>query len=387
MADINVTIFENSTDNGSVQDVNIFYAIFIPIFCVVTSFANLATIIAFCKVPELWERPSEVLILSLSCADFGTGLLVLPLFSPMYITPGSYPFGENICALFVFLLDVTVNASLLSLLNISIDRFLLVYKEYPRYLKMQSRYRVNLAIIVSWSISIFTGIVEMGMWRVAKSLDYTASQIDYAAECLSPPRRMQSYSLPLFMVFYFTPALLMSCFSIAFLYFLRKRLVKSRRTDVKSSKSKLDTALQMENQLSSKSKDPEVQKEHHQSAISMSTSKPHTPSVIQTSQKRQQSDRNRYVKPAVTLMALVSAMAICMLPYCFYVIIVECLCQKCSYEFNLLKALLFLQFCNACLDPFLYAMTQRKIREFYIKTLKRVQSCALCKEGGHYSCR
>ena len=357
MASYNLSIDDaNSTNTDDTVGFNLFYAIFLPTFCTTTVLGNLATIRAFWKLPELWERPSEALILSLACADFGTGLLVVPLWSPMYITPGYYPFGEGVCGIFIFLLDVQVNASLLTLLNISIDRFMMVYKEYPQYLKMQTKTRINVTIGISWSIAIFTGVVELSMWEFAKTRDYTAANIDYAKVCLSPARRWQTFSITLFMVFYFIPALMMCCFSGSFLYHLRKRLIKNR-TEIPGSS---------------------VQRSAQNSGVNMentSFSKPSTSAVIQQAvRKRRRQVRNRYVRPAITLMVLVVAMLVCILPYCCYVLVVECLCQRCTYQFDLFVGLLFLQFCNACLDPFLYAVTQRKIREYHVRTFKSLKS-------------
>ena len=74
--------------------------------------------------------------------------------------------------------------------------------------------------------------------------------------------------------------------------------------------------------------------------------------------------RNRYIKPAVTLTGLVLSMAICMLPYCFYVIIIELGCELCNNT-DVLYALLLLQFSNSALDPIIYVFTREKVRQFY----------------------
>ena len=74
--------------------------------------------------------------------------------------------------------------------------------------------------------------------------------------------------------------------------------------------------------------------------------------------------RNRYVKAAVTLGALVVAVNICVLPFILYVIIVSFFCPQCSNGFirDILANILYM---NSCLNPILYAATMSKIRRFY----------------------
>ena len=75
------------------------------------------------------------------------------------------------------------------------------------------------------------------------------------------------------------------------------------------------------------------------------------------------STKNRYIKPAVSMLILVFAMVICMLPYCLYVMIIQLFCETCN-TLVVIYAIFLLQFCIACLDPFLYGMNQKKTR-FY----------------------
>ena len=82
---------ETSWDNK--VEINVAYAVVIPTVCILTIIGNLGTIYAFWKLPELLEKPSEMLILSLSCADLLNGLIVMPSFAPVWITPGYWPFG------------------------------------------------------------------------------------------------------------------------------------------------------------------------------------------------------------------------------------------------------------------------------------------------------
>ena len=317
------------------HDVHVFYAVFIPTLCFLITFGNMGTIFAFWKLPSLREKPSELLILSLSCADLITGMIVIPLFSPVYVTPGNWPFKEVTCRIFIFFMDLAVHASLFSLCMISMDRFLLVYKEYPQYVKIQSHLRIKTSLAIGWTFSLITGLIEFFMWDVAKTLDETALLIDYTKHCLSPPRRMRSFALPFFLTLYFFPVVLVCSLSASIFYRLHQRLNTSWGMRADSQLSKTSNATQ----------DTSAHK-------------------AMTAQLR-----NRYIKPAVTLLVLVSAMAVCMLPYCVHVIVVEVFCTDCANNHTLYALILF-QFCNAALDPLMYALTQKKIQRFYKARLK-----------------
>ena len=80
--------------------------------------------------------------------------------------------------------------------------------------------------------------------------------------------------------------------------------------------------------------------------------------------------RNRYIKPGITLIGVVLAMTICMLPFGFYVIIIESGCEECN-DNDILYGLFLMLLCNACIDPFIYVLTQRKIRKFYDSLLMK----------------
>ena len=316
-------------------EIELAYAIAIPFLSFVTTVGNLLILVAFLKIPSLWVKPSEALILNLSVVDLLTGAVVLPLWACGYIAPGYWPFGETGCKLAIIFVNIATQASLYTLISISIDRLLLVVTEYPQYLKLQSRYRVRVTIFCCWTLSMFGWVIEIALWDFAKTIDQTAGNVDYTKRCLSPPRRLESFSTYMFVTLYWTPIMTICGLSVAFLFFLRKRLKKSRTSGMAS-------------QELSQARDQQTTQDHSQGSA-----------------KGSSTTSNRYIKPAVTLLILVLAMAICMLPYCLYVMIIELFCETCT-SFRLLYIFFLLQFGNACIDPFLYGMTQRKIRHFYM---------------------
>ena len=332
----------NSTDKDDVE-VDVFFAFLLPTLGLIAILLNSATILAFWRLARLREKPSELLILNLSFSDLLTGLAVIPLWSPVYITPAHWPLGENGCRVAILFLNMGIHGSLFAVLSISIDRFMLISMEYPRYVYAMTRKRVKLVIAAIWLLGLVTVAIEMGLWDVAKVVDKDAATIDYTMYCLSPPRRLLAFSVTFFLCFYMLPVIIVCVLSIAFLYLLHKRIKRGEEHRLRS---------------------------HSQRSSQMDIKIPPTQWANDNLIPRRQL-RKRYIRPAFTLIALVSAMACCMIPYCLYVIITDFMyeCPTCQ-NVDILYNLLLLQFCNACLDPFLYAMTKKKIRKFYQSSWK-----------------
>ena len=344
--------------------VNVFYAIVIPLTSLVATGLNIATIYAFWRLPKLRHKPSEVLILNLSCADLLTGMLVLPLASPLYITPGAWPFGEVGCQIAILLLNIGIPASLFALISISMDRFLLVYMEYPKYVTIQSKFRIYITIATCWVAALLSVFIELGVWNYAEEDIKDQLIIDYTKLCLSPARRLKSFFLTYFLVLYFIPIVAVCSLSIAFLYYLHKRHVNSKRRSTETMKTVRDST-----EISSVSSTPSGSQQQLQEPP-----KKKSPSHVL---------RKRYIRPAATLVSLVLAMAICMLPYSFYVLAMDFFCSHCPLNTDIIYALLLLQFSNAYLNPLLYAITHRRIRKFHKACLRtmftRLQTLRCCK--------
>ncbi len=359
----------NSTTNDGAIEVNIFFAIFIPILILVTSALNLATIAAFWKIPSLRMKPGDLLILNLSVVDLVTGIILLPISAPLHITPNHWPTGESGCKVAICVLNLCIHGSLFALTTISIDRFLLVFMEYPKYLKTVTREKVYKIIAAGWIFACITVGIEVGLWEKAKDIDESAKTIPFHEVCLSPARRIQAYSLSIFLLLYLFPVLLVCAFSIGFLFQLRKRLQNNISRQTKMAKHAKDKKLEMSESTTSSSTTLVDTPDKQDTVIDKDKSVDANRNFNQDHHQV----RNRYIKPGITLVSLVIAMGICMLPYCFYVIITESGCELCNNT-KVLYGLLLLQFCNACLDPFIYVLTRKEIRRFYINLAQKIKN-------------
>ena len=328
-------------DTGISYTINYYFAVFIPLLSLLIITGNILIMVAFWKLPSIRDKPSEYLILNLSFVDLCTGFTLLYI-SPLFIYSGYNPLGELGCRFANASFNITVSASVFTLIAISTDRFLLVLIAYPKYLKWQSTFRIRLTIITCWFFAFLLSAIEHSIWNFAKTLSERAAGIDFKVVCLSPPRRLQAYSLYGFFGIYLGPVLIVCILSSAFLFLLWRRIQMNNR---------VGTALATQ-------------------STSMPQDRQNEPSEYRPNgndQPANQPRRNsRYTKPALSLTVLVSAMALCMLPYSIYIIIIQFFCPTCFMP-TLVNTLLVMQSCNAVLDPILYGMTQRKIRNFYFR--------------------
>ena len=119
-------------------------------------------------------------------------------------------------------------ASLYMICAICLDRFLLVYKEYPQYVKIQSKRRIYINIAFAWLWPMAWGVIEISLWDVGKKIiDETTTLIDFSKICISPSRRIKAFAGPLFLQSIIVPIILVVGLSAGFFYLLHKRLVTS----------------------------------------------------------------------------------------------------------------------------------------------------------------
>ena len=199
-------------------------------------------------------------------------------------------------------------------------------------MKIQTERRIYTCIAVIWLWSIMSAVIDAVLWD---------AKIPVSRRCVSPV--VGKAAGILYLVNLGIPVMSVGGLSAAFFYHLHKRLKKSWDMRAES---------QFGNQLATVSSSVE-QKSGSRARSS-------------EQQKLQRKQRKQYTKPAVLLSFLVSAMAICTLPLSIYVVLVSSVCPQC-FDPEIYFFLAFLLFSNGMLDPFLYAMTQRKIMRFYKK--------------------
>ena len=338
-----------STTNNSHQDqttqivsISVAYAAIYPPAMLLTIVANFATIYAFIKERGLREKPSDLLVLSLAGADMLLDTVILPLNAPNFIL-SHWPFGETLCKVLTCLSITCTEAGYMIMVAISYDRLLLISIPYPSYVRRQTQRRIYFYIGLCWFNANLLGLLELSLWDYSKGMSQAAAVIDFSYQCLSPVRRLKIAALAEFFTFILAPIISVIVLSVIFLVRLRRRLIERQQVDPLS---------------------------HEQSETSMNHLS-NSQAVRLPATRGTSSGISRYIKPAITLTALVAAMIICVVPYCLYIIYLGFFCPTC-YDRTSVYAFVFMIYLNSLINPFLYAATQSKIRNFYRRKIRLI---------------
>eukprot|EP00057_Strongylocentrotus_purpuratus_P028841 XP_011683315.1 PREDICTED: uncharacterized protein LOC105447216 [Strongylocentrotus purpuratus] len=179
------TQFNNRTPVLSSEDSNLPLSTSIPVVVIygiliaTTVIGNLFVIISYFQDRKLRQRPANLIILNLAFADLIVGLVPLTV-NPTIIVSGRWLFGEYFCRLYRVIDYLAVYVSVVMIVFISIDRYLLVTKPIKHRL-LVTRKRVRYAIMSAW-ITYFTVFILLSFgWT---TFGGQKEMMDYSHECL-----------------------------------------------------------------------------------------------------------------------------------------------------------------------------------------------------------
>ncbi len=227
---------DNLTNNDTFSDLatpspeetaragSVFIGLVLLVLVVITLVGNILTISAFVSNVLLRQKPSNLLLLSLSCCDLMVGATGLPV-AAIHTGLGYWPLGKAMCVINAYFSVIGVSAGMYTITAVSLDRYFLVSREYPAYLKLQSSRNVKLTIAAAWVIAILISSCELLLWLTG---DY--SDVDYSKECLSPVRSDPRFVIVIFLLLFVIPFLVMLISTLRFSMLLRRRLHKPKRT-------------------------------------------------------------------------------------------------------------------------------------------------------------
>ena len=121
---------------------------------------NIITIHAMRKTSSL-PKPLKTLLLSLAVSDLGVGLLVQPFYIAWMVSP-SY----SMLTTLNIILITFANASFLSVVAISVDRFLAIHL-HLRYQELVTQKRVVAVMISMWVLCLFLPLI---FWWTSKEI-------------------------------------------------------------------------------------------------------------------------------------------------------------------------------------------------------------------------
>ncbi|XP_028316222.1 histamine H2 receptor-like isoform X2 [Gouania willdenowi] len=123
----------------------------LSLIILLTVVGNVLVCLAVCASRRL-RCLTNCFIVSLAVTDLLLGLLVLP-FSALLLLNGEWPLGPIFCNFYICMDVMLCTASILTLLAISVDRYLAVTMPL-RYISLVLPWRVAVTMVIVWAISI-----------------------------------------------------------------------------------------------------------------------------------------------------------------------------------------------------------------------------------------
>ncbi|XP_061608146.1 histamine receptor H2b [Phyllopteryx taeniolatus] len=144
-------------------------------FIILTIGGNALVCLAVGLSRRLW-RIANCFVVSLAVTDLLMGLLVLPFSATLELRSGRWPLGGTVRNIYVSSDVLLCAASILSLLAISVDRYLAISAPL-NYSSRITPPRVTLAIVAIWASSPAVSFVPMHLgWNTA---DYRVQHLDW----------------------------------------------------------------------------------------------------------------------------------------------------------------------------------------------------------------
>ncbi|XP_071944877.1 histamine H3 receptor-like [Antedon mediterranea] len=306
------------------------------ILSIVTVIGNGLVILVLITETSFHSKPGYLFILNLPVADFFIGAFSFPL-NTLWLMFGYWPFGEGVCKMWLIIDYTACAVSVCGIILISLDRYWMLTIKL-KYRQFQTTKRVTVMILISWAVIIPFYAIPTLFWE-----NFTGKKIiDYSDNCEMESEQSMAYNVIIVFVEFVIPLFIIIYLNTIVYTQIRHR---TRTNPINNNQSLFRVA------------------DNH---LSISAGQ----SITGSTRKHVNTSINlikRHRKAAVTLAVLVSAFIVCWTPYCI-VLIWSIVCDDCLSD-TLWEFVNYLLWSNSALNPFLYALTNPKIREVFYKFL------------------
>ncbi|XP_034065479.1 adenosine receptor A1-like [Gymnodraco acuticeps] len=204
---------------------------------------NALVVCAVCiGIRDSLREPTFCFLVSLAVADFLVGVAAVPL---AVLLDGWVSVTPDLCLLLSCVVLVLTQASVLSLLAISVDRYLRLHIPL-RYKALATQRRTWMAVSVCWTLSCILGFTPLFGWRNYSSLtsDFTNTS---SSSSISPPCTFLSViSLPFMVYFNFLGCVMAPLLVMTLLY---TKIFRSLQGRLKESCPQAQASLLREKRL------------------------------------------------------------------------------------------------------------------------------------------
>ncbi|XP_061902640.1 histamine receptor H2b [Entelurus aequoreus] len=291
-------------------------------FIILTIGGNVLVCLAVGLSRRLW-RIANCFVVSLAVTDLLMGLLVLPFSATLELRGGKWPLGGTMCNIYISLDVMLCAASILSLLAISVDRYLAISAPLS-YLSRITAPRVTVALVAIWALSLAVSFVSIHLgWNTA---DYRVQHLDWhASEEDKEGRYCQFEWNNNYIIFYVLCSFYLPMLIICGMYLCIFRVARQQVQRIRAA----------------------------------------TPSFARTASTAAIA---REHKATITLAAVLGAFVICWFPY-FTFFTCTGIKEHMNPPTTLHSVLLWLGYFNSLLNPILYPALNRDFRKAYAELL------------------
>lgn len=305
----------------------------LSLLILLTVSGNVLVCLAVCASRRL-RCLTNCFIFSLAVTDLLLGILVLP-FSALLELNDEWPFGPGFCNFYISMDVMLCTASILTLLVISVDRYLAVSRPL-RYTSLVLPWRVAVVMTSVWTVSLAVSFLPIQMgWNTVNGTVQNQGPGHSEKKCRFELNR--PYVLADSLLTFFLPLIAMCWTYLRILRIARaqaKRIVSARPTCITSYNGRANpptTTLVV-------------------SSVSAATLREH--------------------KATVTLAAVIGAFMVCWLPYFIMFTVLGLKEHPDPYKVPEYSVVLWLGYTNSALNPFLYGALNRDFRSAYTHLLR-----------------